>query len=90
MLSYLCQVLLAWKGVSDIAAGAYNDNISKLGATLITCPRSNQRAINDAIAKEPRAMGSCGMKSSIARATGGHVSRACAKKVRVEFAKPRG
>ena len=69
MLSYLCQVLLAWKGVSDIAAGAYNDNISKLGATLITCTRSNQWLISNGKAKEPRAMGSRGVKLCIARAT---------------------
>ena len=45
MLSYLCRVPLVWKEVSDVAAGAYNVNITKLGANLISLMRSNQRAI---------------------------------------------
>ena len=37
-----------------MAAGAYNVNTAKLGANLISLMRSNQRAISNAIATEPR------------------------------------
>ena len=60
--------------------GAYNVNITKLGATLITCTRSNQWLISNGKAKEPRAVGSRGVKLCIARATSVHVPRARPKK----------
>jgi len=62
-----------------VAVEHANGNTTKLGATLITCTRSNQRLISNAKTKEPRATGSCGMKLCIARATSVHVPRARAK-----------